>query len=435
MIRDLTLALIYLSGWSEEGTPKGYMNAWKGYDFSALKELADKDYIHLGIKPSRNKMITLTPEGANRAKEILDSIRSIPEDMGRIDFVPEEIPMQKQAMRLHLELVACFDQEDLTTLRKYGRMEKSISRDIVVPLTIDLHALHYAIQKVFGWQNSHLHHFELPDEDFQSLTRNKVGSLLPLVGIWFRFPSGDYEDVYWDDDYREGQDLGAWFRKKYRGPYRYGGYTETLEFCRQEVETLKERFPVLQVPDFISETKKERTVALEKATPRELMGSIYFEGSFYELIERNHLRDILLSPGARADSASSVRACSEALETPVPFVDSLLYQYDYGDGWEVRITCENWYYMTEDGQVCDMNGRSPAGDEEENVAFCIQKEAPRCLAADGMSLLDDVGGPRGFCEMLRTINDLSCPEENHEMRDWAYGMGWSERRRPVKRML
>ena len=58
-----------------------------------------------------------------------------------------------KVLKLHLELVEDFGEEELAVLRKYGKVERGISRDILVPAHMPLHNLHYAIQKAFGWQN------------------------------------------------------------------------------------------------------------------------------------------------------------------------------------------------------------------------------------------------------------------------------------------
>lgn len=48
-------------------------------------------------------------------------------------------------------------------LRKYGESVRgdSITRDILIPYDMALHNLHYAIQRLFGWQNAHLGSFKV----------------------------------------------------------------------------------------------------------------------------------------------------------------------------------------------------------------------------------------------------------------------------------
>ena len=79
----------------------------------------------------------------------------------------------KLKLALDMEYV---DESDMEVLRKYGKVDKGITREILVPADITLHALNYVILRSFGWQNSHLHRFCLPKNVFQALTggKNKV---------------------------------------------------------------------------------------------------------------------------------------------------------------------------------------------------------------------------------------------------------------------
>ena len=74
------------------------------------------------------------------------------EDMKKREF---------KAIKLKLELnINCADME---VLRKYGKVKEGITREILVPADINLHSLHYVIQRAFGWQNCHLHHLINPN--------------------------------------------------------------------------------------------------------------------------------------------------------------------------------------------------------------------------------------------------------------------------------
>lgn len=114
-------------------------------------------------------------------------------------------------MRLHLELVID-DMSSRPILSTYGKAKTSISRDVLVPANISLHALHYVIQRGFGWQNSHLHHFEYPHDVQNALLSGlseehdgpSYAGWEKVCGIYFRFPTDDTDDLYWDDDY-EGE--------------------------------------------------------------------------------------------------------------------------------------------------------------------------------------------------------------------------------------
>lgn len=108
------------------------------------------------------------------------------------------------------------DAEDLSDFKKYAKAENGIIREVLVPGTMNLHAMHYMIQQLFGWQNSHLHSFTLPREDLKLVTGNRVKGWADLCGALFRFPDNDQgADSCWDDDYTAGKSVKTWIRKKY----------------------------------------------------------------------------------------------------------------------------------------------------------------------------------------------------------------------------
>lgn len=191
-------------------------------------------------------------------------------------------------MKLHLELMD-FDEEELEVLRKYGRAQNGISRDILVPAEMPLHNLHYVIQKAFGWQNSHLHHFRYEDAVFDGLFHEQFISWVPFCGLYFRFPSEDFDDIYWDDDYKEGRSVKSWLRSKYIGPYYYGGNGEHY------------------------------LTALIRSSLQS------FDANLKELSDCNERKD---------DEARE--ALVRKTDYPVvPLSDCLIYRYDYGDDWTV----------------------------------------------------------------------------------------------------
>lgn len=72
-----------------------------------------------------------------------------------------------------------------------------------------LHALHYAVQRCFGWSNRHLHHFELGEDALHGLVRQRFMDYVMFCGLYFRFPYGAavMEDIYWNDDYDEWENF------------------------------------------------------------------------------------------------------------------------------------------------------------------------------------------------------------------------------------
>ena len=58
--------------------------------------------------------------------------------------------------------------EETRVLKSYGNVQygETITRDILIPGDMPLYAIHYMILAAFGFQNSHLHRFELPHRQF-----------------------------------------------------------------------------------------------------------------------------------------------------------------------------------------------------------------------------------------------------------------------------
>ena len=113
---------------------------------------------------------------------------------------------------------------------------------------------------------------------------------------------------------------------------------------------------------------------------------------------------------------------------PTPVTDEILYSYDFGDNWHVRITAsENCADLVESGRI------TQAELDRANVK-CREVYRPVLIARDGEMLVDDVGGIHGFAEFLQTINpnlkDMEPEEkekakqEKKELMEWAKGLGW-----------
>ena len=327
-------------------------------------------------------------------------------------------------LKLHLELdMEYVDEKEKELLKKHGHMKKSISRDILVPSDITLHALHYVIQRAFGWQNGHLHNFSLPDHVFEELTDNRFSAWAELAGVYFRFPTENFEDIYWDDDYEENQSFKSWLKKKYTGPYQYRGFSEHYLYNQEEVQEMFSRWEEITDHELLERlpitslmyTGQENSIAEAKEHAKNQLNKICFE-DIYEQYESTNFK-------SRKQRREFLEKCNIDV---LPITHQLNYSYDYGDGWEVKITC--------DGVL--------SKDEIEQSIFeeVIEKHRPLCIAKDGIELVDDVGGIHGFCEMLETIYecdfyDEEAVEERESMLAWAQMMGWTGRRIGVKQTL
>lgn len=76
-IEELTLLLMYLTSWEEKGFIRDENDeikerkvkiCWKGYSFDVINKLTDENYLYF----SKGKSITLTHEGEELAKKLMD---------------------------------------------------------------------------------------------------------------------------------------------------------------------------------------------------------------------------------------------------------------------------------------------------------------------------------------------------------------------------
>ena len=422
------------------------------------KEDMEKERVKMEEKIRSVKIIEHDEsEAAREASDKRIAEASLKENIS--DFTVEELYTkhmlkQPEVLKLKLSLdMEYVDESDMEILRKYGKVQNGITRKILVPADITLHALNYVILRSFGWQNSHLHRFCLPKEVFQKLTdgKNKVDKFglveydgkyknwLNLCGLYFRYPTEDFEDIYWDDDYEEGQSIKTWFRRKYTGPYDYLGewehYTKANAAANRDM--------------------KEHS--LEKHSIQDLLFD--YQGGMDELLERIPLIELLIPRGIKEDPEVmdkikflEKRQEKEAKDLSVlPVAHELIYSYDYGDGWDVRITLEDCYYTKDrfdaqresglvggiivpvsDKQVLadktafDMNNKKLGKAMALKVATVAMKKKPVGLEVDGLSLMDDVGGIHGYVDFLRVIHEGE-QEEKDDVKEWAKWMGWTGR--------
>ena len=138
-----------------------------------------------------------------------------------------------------------------------------------------------------------------------------------------------------------------------------------------------------------------------------------------------------------------------------PLFDTLFYEYDYGDGWCVKITVLDQYdrktnadrsqssvfaidVFTEADKLSRyryfQNGEEVDEELRAILAYVDAKERPRCIAADGLNVLDDVGGLGGFRDLLETLSGDD-PEEKESMQFWARGQGWTGRKTKPENIL
>lgn len=388
------------------------------------------------------------------------------------EWVTSNLPI---AVKLHIELEANdVSEQNISTLKKYAKMKNKISRDILVPGDITLDALHYVIQKLFGWQNSHVHHFYLPEDAFEKVTQNKVKEWQKLCGIYFRFPDNDLDDRYWGSNYDPTIAFSSWLKKKYQGPYVYAGLGDYYYENQDKVQELKVDMAEFEVRQFFDSLSKNgqnenKVVKLEDATIEELQSGITFEQPINCLLERLFVVDYLFMPNKEyvvidEEARSIIDELNEDIEMNIrawkrilaklpkgrmdfelavgmstirmkPITNEIKYCYDSGDNWNVSITCPEVYYnkhysplpVREAPVYVDSQMKEIDYDTLKEIHRVIMRYSPICLDSDGMNVFDDVGGINGFAEFLRTIHESNDENERKEKREWARYLGWTGR--------
>ena len=388
---------------------------------------------------------------------------------------------------LRLELATDYDARDQAEFLRLARAERGISREILAPGDMTLHGLHYAIQRLFGWQNSHLHHFSLPQADFAAVTGHKVQPYWELCGILFRVPDTDPSDRCWDDDYRPVQSVKTWLARKYTRPFRRLSMADTLIGAMDEISNIREALsqsktprsltslqrdfafeedlnslnegvalaellrapdaPAMPLPLWQRETQQKRQAVLDawSAAPqedlREAMRQLRTWRSSYqdwdqalwldpEETQRQAQAQLHLPAEAVIRKHQAAIRHWEAQVLPLtqtyrvsmtPQFDTVLYYYDYGDSWMVRLTVQAVYDVPQAAASAAMTAVQETGK-------------PLCIAADGLSVMDDCGGAEGYLHFLRLL-DHGDPEAAAEAREWAREMGWNSRRKKPENML
>ena len=454
-------------------------------EYNRIKKQVEQEEKELELLKNKK---SLTDKEKKRIKKLCDSFGLYDGALNRRNYrVLEEIagdklpPDPRGVLRLHLELYRDYPNEDITeTLKKYGAVQygDSISRDIIVPEDIPLYALHYAIQRAFGWENSHLRQFELPEEKFNELCNNALYWYY-LVGIVFRSPLMREGEEFWADDYNGGS-FKNWLRKKYTGPYMSQCHGEGIISCEEDMSRLdmEEEHYLLYCKSYDRETDtysgdeylsrvepvydyrgnrreepkpwgtevpyRVEIVSFEdvpaeglrylfERDPRALLERLpinkVLAAGINELPdncskkEREHIDDQIISSGEQlVNQVQDLldRIVVEQIDSPVvqpiagPITDVLYYNYDFGDNWMVKITA------SENCPDLVESGRITQSELDRANVKCREVYRPVLIARDGDMVLDDVGGLSGFADFLKDINpdftDMT-PEEKEEAKE------------------
>ena len=471
----------------------------KGYSVAEIAELMDKSQGNVQAYMPYSKEAIEDGGGreAGQRAEANDRIIPFAAVRGRqaADTAPGSMPA---ALQLHLELGGLdrLDAQDKKILTRYGGVKHSVSRDILVPATMTLRALHYCIQRLFGWQNSHLHRFYLPDRVYEEMTGGSVAEFFELCGAYFRFSypdDSDMEDVYWDNDYDDRKSFARWEKEKYCGPYEYAGQGDHRIFNEIEVEQFQKTYPDAKNMTLREAQKRygewDWNWLLERLPVGSLLGSRGIRHSDFQpgvpemkcpdgcarLLndEISHVKQLtddlhrmkketvsILQSGKIDTCLSLLDVYGQAVTglamdsldpDVIPVTNEILYDYDYGDGWQVKITCTKLFQGSlkkgEELKQVIFSKDADVGYDPAVVRKVAKHEKPVCLAFDGHSLMDDVGGLEGYVNFLdhlyadgksagRADEFTDVYDDTPEaLRTWARSVGWQEKMPSLKNML
>lgn len=414
-------------------------------------------------------------------------ILQFPGSMRQEETVSQDSLPSDQVYRLQLELITDYDAKDQVEFLHLSKAKNGISREILVPGDMNLHALHYAIQRLFGWQNSHLHRFSLSQAEFDAVTGKKVGQYFDICGVLFRFPGADPSDRYWDDDYNGEQSIKTWLSKKYTRPFRHMSMTDTLIGAMNEVAHFRENYPKYKNSfnletlqrDFVFEedlNALNEGVALAELLKPQKAAKMPMQ---LWLRETEQKREAVLNAWSKAPQEKLLEAMTELMtwrsscqdweqgmwldpdevqqqaqkKMNLSAEDVILEHRAAIQYWEkivlplvkkyrVAMTPQFdrllYHYDYGDNWLVHISVEDvyhvQQDDVPQEVKVVQESGKPTCLEADGLSLMDDCGGVYGYLEFLRLL-DHGDPEEAAEAREWAREMGWNGRRKKPENML
>lgn len=225
---------------------------------------------------------------------------------------------QKNIPVYRLKIALEMEEDNAEKLLNLGECQKGISREILVPGDLTLHGLHYAILRLFGFNNGHLHCYRLSNETFDLLTGGSFMNWASLCGMYFRFPEGNYGDQYWDDDYDDSVSIRTWQRNKYRKITTLGAVGESYCMGQQTVREFIEDSPVLTIrPPFHlwgdDQDLPNEEKSISEASVEEVERSMVFEGTFDELAEKIRIMDLLYAEGTQKPEANLVSILREII--------------------------------------------------------------------------------------------------------------------------
>ena len=271
-------------------------------------------------------------------------------------------------MKNYILEVKLLDADDgfKSVMKRFGMSNSGeLSRTIMVRGDMPLWSLHYALTAAFGFLNEHLHRYELFEDDLLRITESSTKEWCNQIGELFKSPTRDENDDFWADDYQKGS-FQNWRRKKYSFPFvchsKYLTSQDSKNDFQRYLDRFDDKFQINQygyvIPEEVAHFDSEvyRFVNL----PFENIKTM-FEYSPFTLLE------------------------TLTIDKLAKMFKHIKYLYDYGDGWEFDIAFK-----------------------EDYISCHFDKELvrPLMLKADGLNLVEDVGGLDGYQRMLIVLFNL-----------------------------
>lgn len=357
-------------------------------------------------------------------------------DRSNLGFTEEELESsmnpQPEMVRLHFELVdnMCkeapegpwVDEATSKALKRYGNVivGDSISRDVIVPASMSLHALHYVIQQCFGWQNAHLHAYQLPEAQFKALTSSGVKDWTRLVGLLLRSPLMDEQEQFWDDDYETGS-FKTYLRKKYKWPQADLCGGETYRYCKRDMKALADRIGKAKFTVEWADIDGEETV-ISCYAARDRNGKMAKRPGFMSVDRVTRTETMPFTDLPARALVYLFEADTKALLERLPIGEILAFGKDglVSDGHALDI---GEYYCKSCNQF--INDVDAANETEDGLRFMDDDDGDDDGDGDGDG--DDDGEDAGWEEAMYSPQPHIPPVADHIFYNYDFGDDWCVR--------
>ena len=253
---------------------------------------------------------------------------------------------------------------------------------------MNLIALHYMLQRLFGWFNKYLFSIRLPDKAIDFFTEDDTYKLF----ISFLNPlTGDFEDklcILCKNPYPNIADeedfirIGDWLSNKCTmgGKYQYDMIM--VDYMSNDI------IPNNREED--EKTCKNLNRLLEKLKVSLVLAheGYDFRNNFFYLFYRLLVEYVRLK---KRDSNNEMQP------NIIPIAYELIYEYDFNQKWRVNIT------MPKDRSELVKNNSAPYEKIEEAKGKVRESYRPYCIYKDGVNVMDYILNLPGFCCFLSMI--------------------------------